>query len=47
MSDNEFEIVLHFLIDAKNEKEAKEEFVQAFGLTIIDNCDLFEIFGGD
>ena len=42
----QFEIVLHFLIEAENEKEAKKEFVQAFGLSIIDNCDDFEIFEG-
>lgn len=47
MEEKEFEIVLHFLIDAKNEKEAKKDFINAFGLSIIDNCDHFEICGWD
>lgn len=47
IEEKEFEIVLSFLIDAKNEKAAKEEFINAFGSNIIDDCDSFEVFGWD
>ena len=45
MSDEikEFEFVLHFLIDGKDKKDALKEFVKIFGLSILDNCDEYEV----
>jgi len=42
----EFEVVLHFLIEAKSEREAMEEFKEIYGSKIVEESDDIEICGG-
>jgi hypothetical protein len=41
-----FEYVLHFVIEADSKEESLKEFVNAFGLAILDNCDAYEVHEG-